>query len=73
MKSLPLAFFQVNPVQTKILYQKAIELAGLTGNENVLDIYCGIGTISLFLAQKAEKVLGVEIIPDAICGCKEKR
>ena len=62
----PLSFFQVNPVQTEILYQKAIELAGLTGNENVLDIYCGIGTISLFLAQKAKKVMGVEIIPEAI-------
>jgi 23S rRNA (uracil-5-)-methyltransferase RumA len=62
----PLSFFQVNPVQTKILYQKAIELAELSGDENVLDIYCGIGTISLFLAQKAKKVMGVEIIPEAI-------
>ncbi|MGE4214452.1 MAG: 23S rRNA (uracil(1939)-C(5))-methyltransferase RlmD [Anaerotignaceae bacterium] len=67
----PLSFFQVNPVQTKILYQKAIELAGLTGTENVLDIYCGIGTISLFLAQKAKKVMGVEIIPEAIVDARK--
>ena len=60
------SFYQVNPVQTKILYSKALELAGLTGNENVFDIYCGIGTISLFLAQKAKKVIGVEIVEQAI-------
>ena len=60
------SFYQVNPVQTKILYSKALELAGLTGNENVFDIYCGIGTISLFLAKKAKKVIGVEIVEQAI-------
>ena len=62
----PLSFFQVNPVQTERLYGKALEYAGLTGEETVWDLYCGIGTISLFLAQKARKVYGVEIIPDAI-------
>ena len=62
----PLSFFQVNPVQTERLYGKALEYAGLTGEETVLDLYCGIGTISLFLARKARKVYGVEIIPDAI-------
>ncbi|MFI3207910.1 MAG: 23S rRNA (uracil(1939)-C(5))-methyltransferase RlmD [Eubacteriales bacterium] len=62
----PLSFFQVNPIQTKELYGKALEYAGLTGEETVWDLYCGIGTISLFLAQKAKKVYGVEIIPQAI-------
>lgn len=62
----PLSFFQVNPVQTKKLYEKALEYAGLTGNEVVWDLYCGIGTISLFLAQRAKQVYGVEIVPAAI-------
>ena len=62
----PLSFYQVNPVQTKKLYDLTMEYAGLTGNEVVWDLYCGIGTISLFLAQKAKKVYGVEIIPQAI-------
>lgn len=62
----PLSFYQVNPEQTKVLYGKALEYAGLTGNETVWDLYCGIGTISLFLAQKAKQVYGVEIIPEAI-------
>lgn len=62
----PLSFYQVNPVQTKELYGKALEYAGLHGTEIVWDLYCGIGTISLFLAQKAKKVYGVEIIPQAI-------
>lgn len=62
----PLSFFQVNPVQTEKLYGKALEYAGLTGNETVWDLYCGIGSISLFLAKKAKKVIGVEIIPQAI-------
>lgn len=61
-----LSFYQVNPVQTRVLYEKALELADLQGHETVLDIYCGIGTISLFFAQKAKKVFGVEIVPDAI-------
>jgi len=60
------SFYQVNPVQTQILYSKALEYAGLTGNETVIDAYCGIGTITLFLAQKARKVYGVEIVPEAI-------
>ena len=61
-----LSFYQVNPVQTERLYGTALEYAGLTGNEIVWDLYCGIGTISLFLAQKAKKVYGVEIVPQAI-------
>ena len=62
----PISFYQVNPVQTERLYGTALEYAGLTGNEIVWDLYCGIGTISLFLAQKAKKVYGVEIVPQAI-------
>ncbi len=62
----PRSFYQVNPIQTKVLYDKALEYAGLTGKETVIDAYCGIGTISLFLAQKAKKVYGVEIVEDAI-------
>lgn len=60
------SFFQVNPLQTEILYGKALEFADLTGKETVIDAYCGIGTISLFLAQKARQVYGVEIVPEAI-------
>lgn len=60
------SFYQVNPEQTKVLYDKALEYAGLTGREVVIDAYCGIGTISLFLAKKALKVYGVEIVPAAI-------
>lgn len=62
----PLSFYQVNPFQTKVLYDKAVDFAGLTGNEIVWDMYCGIGTISLCLAKKAKKVYGVEIVPQAI-------
>lgn len=62
----PLSFYQVNPVQTRKLYETALEYAELTGEETVWDLYCGIGTISLFLAQKAKKVYGVEIVPPAI-------
>lgn len=62
----PLSFFQVNPVQTEKLYGLALEYADLKGDETVWDLYCGIGTISLFLAQKAKQVYGVEIIPQAI-------
>ena len=62
----PLSFYQVNPVQTEKLYGLALEYAELEGNETVWDLYCGIGTISLFLAQKAKKVYGVEIVPQAI-------
>lgn len=62
----PLSFYQVNPAQTEKLYGTALEYAGLTGNETVWDLYCGIGTISLFLAQRAKQVYGVEIVPEAI-------
>lgn len=62
----PLSFYQVNPVQTEKLYGKALEFADLSGGETVWDLYCGIGTISLFLAQKAKQVYGVEIVPAAI-------
>ena len=67
----PQSFYQVNPAQTKVLYEKALEYAGLTGTETVWDLYCGIGTISLFLAQKAKKVFGVEIVPQAIADAKK--
>lgn len=62
----PLSFYQVNPVQTEKLYGLALDYAGLKGDETVWDLYCGIGTISLFLAQKAKQVYGVEIVPQAI-------
>ena len=67
----PLSFYQVNPVQTVKLYETALEYAGLTGNETVWDLYCGIGTISLFLAQRAKQVYGVEIVPAAIEDAKK--
>lgn len=66
----PLSFFQVNPVQTEVLYNKALEYANLGVNDTVFDIYCGIGTISLFLAQKAKKVYGIEIVEEAIKDAK---
>lgn len=65
-----LSFFQVNPKQTKVLYEKAMEYANLHGQETVWDLYCGIGTISLFLAQKAKEVYGVEIVKEAIDDAK---
>ncbi len=67
----PLSFFQVNPVQTEKLYAKVLEYAELTGREVVWDLYCGIGTISLFLAKKAGKVYGVEIVPAAIDNARQ--
>lgn len=67
----PRSFYQVNPEQTKILYDKALEYAELSGDETVIDAYCGIGTISLFLAKKARKVYGVEIVPEAIEDAKK--
>ena len=67
----PMSFYQVNPAQTKVLYDKAVDYAGLTGDEVVWDMYCGIGTISLCLAKKARKVYGVEIVPQAIEDAKE--
>lgn len=60
------SFYQINPVQTEVLYQQALDYAELTGREHVIDAYCGIGTISLFLAKKAKSVLGVEIVPPAV-------
>ena len=66
----PLSFFQVNPIQTEVLYNKALEYADLKGNEVVFDAYCGTGTISLFLSQKAKKVYGVEIVAEAIESAK---
>lgn len=66
----PLSFFQVNPVQTEKLYERALEYAALKSGETVWDLYCGIGTISLFLAQKAKQVYGVEIVPQAIRDAK---
>lgn len=70
-KISPLSFFQVNPIQTYKLYSKALDYADLKGNEVVIDAYCGIGSISLFLAQKAKKVYGIEIVPPAIENAKE--
>lgn len=67
----PLSFFQVNPRQTERLYGLALEYAGLTGAETVVDAYCGAGTISLLLAQKAKKVIGIEIVPEAIQNANE--
>ena len=67
----PLSFYQINPVQTEKLYSVALEYAQLTGEETVWDLYCGIGTISLFLAANAKKVYGVEVIPQAIEDARE--
>nr|WP_245955052.1 23S rRNA (uracil(1939)-C(5))-methyltransferase RlmD [Paenibacillus flagellatus] len=60
------SFYQVNPVQTEALYGAALEYAGLTGEETVIDAYCGVGTISLFLARRAKRVYGVELVPEAV-------
>ena len=60
------SFYQVNPLQTEVLYAKAVEYAGLTGRETVIDAYCGVGTISLFLARRARHVYGVEVVPEAV-------
>lgn len=67
----PHSFYQVNPVQTENIYRQALSYAQLTGSETVWDLYCGIGTISLFLAQKAKRVYGVEIVPQAIEDAKQ--
>ena len=67
----PLSFYQVNPIQTEKLYSLALEYAGLSGKESVWDLYCGIGTISLFMAGKAKQVYGVEIVPQAIDDARE--
>ena len=65
-KISPLSFYQVNPIQTEVLYNIAKEYAGLTGKENVFDLYCGIGTISIFVANEAKKVYGIEVVKEAI-------
>lgn len=70
-KVSPASFFQVNPAQAEALYQKALEFAALSGTETVLDAYCGVGTLSLLLAQKAQHVIGVEYVPEAIEDAKE--
>jgi len=62
----PLSFFQVNPAQTEVLYEKAVEYAGLSGKETVFDLYCGIGTISLFMARHADRVYGIEVVKAAV-------
>jgi len=67
----PLSFYQVNPLQTEVLYGKALEFASLSGKEIVFDIYCGIGTISLFLSEKALKVYGVEVVEEAITDARK--
>lgn len=68
--SMP-SFYQVNRDQAEVLYGKALKFAGLTGNETVLDLYCGIGTITLCLAKAAKRVIGAEIVPPAIRDAKE--
>ncbi|HEY4255367.1 MAG TPA: 23S rRNA (uracil(1939)-C(5))-methyltransferase RlmD [Chlamydiales bacterium] len=72
-KVSPASFFQVNAPQAEQLYTKALEFAALTGQETVLDAYCGVGTLSLLFAQKAKKVIGVECVPEAIQDAKENR
>ena len=67
----PLSFFQINPLQTEKLYQTALDFAQLSGDELVADLYCGAGTISLMLAQKAKQVIGIEIVPEAIRDAEE--
>ena len=67
----PLSFFQVNTLQAQQLYETALKFAALTGKENVIDAYCGTGTITLFLAQKARRTLGIEIVPAAIRDAKQ--
>lgn len=66
----PLSFYQVNSAQAEVLYKKAIEYAALSGNETVYDLYCGIGTITLFAAEKAGRVVGIEVVPEAVEAAK---
>ena len=70
-KISPLSFYQVNPLQTEVLYNKAIEYAGLTGNETIFDLYCGIGTIGIFASGKSKKVYGIEVVEQAIEDAKQ--
>ena len=72
-KISPLSFYQINPIQTEVLYNKAIEFANLTGNEIVYDLYCGIGTISLFVSKHAKQVYGIESVKDAIKDANENK
>lgn len=67
----PQSFFQINNDQAQVLYEKALEYAGLTGSEQVADIYCGIGTISMYLAQQAKEVIGIESVGQAVSDAKE--
>ena len=67
----PLSFFQVNPIQTEKLYSTVLDFADLNGSETVIDAYCGIGTISLFLAKRAKKVYGVEIVSEAVYAARQ--
>ena len=69
----PSSFYQVNPVQTEKLYQKAIELAALTGNERIIDAYCGIGTIGLIASRYAREVISVELNKDAVRCNRERK
>ncbi|MDF9823762.1 23S rRNA (uracil1939-C5)-methyltransferase [Breznakia sp. PF5-3] len=64
------SFYQVNPEQTKVLYEKVLEYANITKNDTVIDLYCGVGSISLFLAKSAKQVIGIEIVEDAITNAK---
>ncbi|MBR6034122.1 MAG: 23S rRNA (uracil(1939)-C(5))-methyltransferase RlmD [Clostridia bacterium] len=70
-KISPVSFYQVNPIQTEVLYSKAVEYAELTGIETIFDLYCGIGTIGIFASDKAKKICGIEVIPEAIENAKE--
>ncbi len=70
-KISPKSFYQINSIQTEVLYQTAIDYAGLTGKERVLDTYCGIGTIGMIASDKAKEVIGVELNPDAVRDAKE--
>lgn len=70
-KISPLSFYQINPIQTEKLYNLALQAAKLTGKEIVFDLYCGIGTIGIYMANKAKKVYGIEIVEDAIKDAKE--
>ncbi|QNO15312.1 23S rRNA (uracil(1939)-C(5))-methyltransferase RlmD [Alkalicella caledoniensis] len=70
-KISPLSFFQVNPKGMELLYNKAVEYASLTGEENVIDAYCGLGSISLFMAKKAREVIGIEVVPQAVADANE--
>ncbi len=70
-KISPLSFFQVNTLQAKVLYDQVVEYAGLTGEEKVVDAYCGLGSITLYLAEKAKEVYGIEVVGEAIEAAKE--